>query len=59
MLQIKFKACIYASDQWSEAWLTNIKTRKSRLVEVKHPGYQYEGAIREAMRERGFEFSFR
>lgn len=50
---------LYASDQVSKAWLTNIKTRKSRLVEVKHPGYRYEGAIREAMRKRGFEFSFR
>lgn len=43
----------------SEAWLTNLKTKKCRLVLLKHMGWQYKGLINEILAKRGFRMDFR
>lgn len=59
MLKITYNSGFYASDQISEAWLTNLKTNRCKLIKLVHPGYQYLEAINEVLHKRGFEVEFR
>lgn len=59
MLQIRFDSPFYVNDICSEIWLTNLKTKKTRLCLLWHPGWQYHGVINKELEKRGFHFDFR
>lgn len=59
MMTVEIKNAFYRSDNTSEAWLTQLATNRSRLITLKHPGWQYIPSINAQLKKRGFEIELR
>lgn len=59
MMTVEIKNAFYYSDNTDEAWLTQLATKRSRLITLKHPGWQYIPSINAELNKRGLRIDLR
>lgn len=59
MMTVEIKNDFYRSDNTSKAWLTQLATKRSRLITLKHPGWQHIPSINAGLKERGLRIDLR